>query len=864
MKQRAGLVLPFLLALTPTQAWAAQPPPSGAHPRIWLDAATVSGLKAQPGTGKGPVARGAARCTAARTNPNEYATGGWQGFEFVTTLSGCLASWEATGNTDDLATAIKYWNVLLDDYQKVGDGAGGDNVVTHDTGYAMRTFAPYSAIAYDWLHDAPGVTESMRAHARARFDAWVQFYANSGYLRHMPGSNYEAGFAFAATLIAIAEGGEAGAAGESHWQIVRDTIWGTDLAGGLRPGGVLDGGDWAEGWQYGPLSVLEHALAARAMGDNGVPIAGIGPWADSLALRFAHGLTPTTQKTFAAGDTEATTNHLEPTNGALLAVIAGPAGATARSWARYFNTSLGLTNENALFDALAAARSGPSAPMPADSPTNYVARGTGNWYARGAWAKNTVWSVFSCSHRLVDDHQHNDAGNWVLTRGADDVVVDPSPYGSLSSLTSNAPAVDSAVLPPGYSPSQANWGHTTRLVWAKQSTSGIGVARCDYADQFSRSDVPSDVAHAIRDFVLVPNGDNGTVVLVDRVVTGDASRSLHLRVRSPSNLALSGNAATATIGASSLTIQKLWATSGSPSVRDMPLSPECSSDNRGTCDISRLPSGQEYRLDVSGPNAAAIHVVDAQAAGASPPANQLLSGAGYRGVLLGQPGAHVAVILDDGVDGTPRTSLTYRVPAGAGTTHVVVDAPSDANGLSDVASRLDGSDCVVTVTQHAKATGGFDGHGLVVRLTSNCSSAEDGAVPPIDTGSTGGTGSTAGTGGVAASAGGVAASAGGVAASAGAPGASGSVPGAGGVTSGPTGNGGSSGGQATNSGGASDPAGLGSGVVHPGTGAPDSTGCSLSRKALARPRNAAPWSSIAIGAAALVIASRRRRAARRG
>jgi hypothetical protein len=57
---------------------------------------------------------------------------------------------------------------------------------------------------------------------------------------------------------------------------------------------------------------------------------------------------------------------------------------------------------------------------------------------------------------------------------------------------------------------------------------------------------------------------------------------------------------------------------------------------------------------------------------------------------------------------------------------------------------------------------------------------------------------------------------------------------------------------------------LGSGVVHPGTGAPDSTGCSLSRKALARPRNAAPWPSIAIGAAALVIASRRRRAARRG
>ena len=57
---------------------------------------------------------------------------------------------------------------VLDDYQDVGDGLGGDTVVTHDTGYAMRTFAPYSALAYDWLHDAPGVTESLRARSRSR------------------------------------------------------------------------------------------------------------------------------------------------------------------------------------------------------------------------------------------------------------------------------------------------------------------------------------------------------------------------------------------------------------------------------------------------------------------------------------------------------------------------------------------------------------------------------------------------------------------------------------------------------------------------------------------------------------------------
>src|SRR5260221_2619312 len=137
---RAGLALLTLLSAASSRRAAAQQAPSGPHPRLWLDATTLAGLKAQSTGAKGAVARGAARCSAARTDPSSYATGGWQGFEFVTTLSGCLISWEATGSANDLATAIKYWSVLLDDYQTVGDGAGGDDVVTHDTGYAMRTF----------------------------------------------------------------------------------------------------------------------------------------------------------------------------------------------------------------------------------------------------------------------------------------------------------------------------------------------------------------------------------------------------------------------------------------------------------------------------------------------------------------------------------------------------------------------------------------------------------------------------------------------------------------------------------------------------------------------------------------------------
>jgi hypothetical protein len=743
-RHRAVCACGAVLATFVVTTARAQSAPSSPHPRLWLDSSTLAGLAAQVTDPESGVSRGAKRCLAARENPSSYATGGWQGFEFVTTLSGCLVAYKASENPDDLATAIKYWNVLLDDYQTVGDGAGGDDVVTHDTGYAMRTFAPYSALAYDWLHDAPGVTEQLRAHSRARFDAWFGFYETQGYLNDMPGANYQAGYLFAATLIAIAEGGEAGAAGDAHWTTVRDVIWGKDMATALAPGGVLVGGDWPEGWQYGPLSVLEYGLAAKALGDHGLSIPGMEPWANSLVDRFFHGLTPLTRDTFVAGDTGGNENHIGTTNGALLGAILGPASTDAKARARQLLSELDLENENPLFDALAAASGTEKQTIPPDAPRNFLAAGAGNWYVRGDWTGDTVWGVFQCSRRRVDDHQHNDAGNWVLTRGADDVVVDPSPYGTLSTLTGNAPAIDTNGLPPGYSPSQAGWGETTELRWARQSASGIGVARCDYADQFHGPELPGDVAHALRDFVLIPNGANGSVVLVDRAITAGADLSLHLRVRTPTSLTLEGDVASGTLGGSALAIRRAWSSAASANVREMPTGPECSSDNRGTCDASRLPDGWEYRLDVDGPSAFAIHVIDAREAGSSIPETEMLSGTGYRGVLLERDGMRVAVITNDRVDAESGASLEF--PVGPETHAVVVDAPVGDADRSAVSATTDGTDCRVTVTPHPGGTGGHEGRPLVVKLTDGCAVVDDPVEVPSSGGATG-SGNTSGSGG---------------------------------------------------------------------------------------------------------------------
>ena len=44
------------------------------------------------------------------------------------------------------------------------------------------------------------------------------------------------------------------------------------------------GGDWPEGWQYGPLSVLEYALATRAIEEAGVPQPEMDAWVNKLGV----------------------------------------------------------------------------------------------------------------------------------------------------------------------------------------------------------------------------------------------------------------------------------------------------------------------------------------------------------------------------------------------------------------------------------------------------------------------------------------------------------------------------------------------------------------------------------------------------
>ena len=645
----------------------------------------------------------------------------YMGFEWSAHASNCAVAYQATGLAPYAATGLHFFAALLDDWEHVGDGKGGDSAARQDSGYAIRSVGVHGAIAYDLLHDAPGMTPELLARARRRFKAWTDWYYASGYRAKSPATNYHAGYLAAVTLIAIAQGSEAGADGAKLWRHVIDQVWGTEMKTAALPGGLLDGGDWAEGWQYGPLAVVGYALAARAVIAAGVPLPDFQRWADQVVLRHVHALSPGGQ-TFAGGDTQSATPSLPPNPWTLIGAMGGPSSDVAAGWARAELDRLHLVSEDRsflIFDVLAETRSVRATPFPRETtPTTYLSRGNGTLYARSTWSPRATWMAMQCTHALAVDHLPPDAGNFVLTRGSDELVVDPSPYGSLSSLTSNAPSVESAQLPGPYQPSQAFWSEKTGYAWARQTESAIVAARCDYADQYRFQERPSDVPLALRDVVLVPSeGGDATAVVVDRARTGAAARALHLRFRTTAGLALDTAGARGVVGRSALAIASVFTSSGTPLLRRTAAGDCFGKDTtRGSCSAARFPV-RDYVLTVSGDDASAIHVLDLTGANESVAAPRLTSAADHRVVSFERGKRRASVVV-----ATPgeRETLTYRAPPGH---HVVLDAPGARAGHADVTATRDGALCVVTV--RARASGGLDARPLVIALSDACGVTED-------------------------------------------------------------------------------------------------------------------------------------------
>lgn len=699
-------------------ASATPPEPSGPHPRMLLDANLRAAWKAQVKDSHGPVHDAIALCDEDRSTHNHDGAS-YMGSEWSKMLQACLVAWAATDKREYVTSSLKYLTALIDDLDKIGDGKGGDQAARRDSGYPIRNLAPYAAIAYDWLHDAPGMTPELRARARQRFAAWLGWYKEKGYHPRDPGTNYQAGFLISATLVAIAQGGEAAEeSGPELWKFVADELWAKDMAAALSIGGALDGGDWNEGWQYGPLSVAEYALAARVARSHGLAVDGVTPWLTSLLRRQIYALTPS-DRMWAGGDFDDEHAYMPSNVLTLDAIALGDATPNDKKWAKGEIARLKLTDTNyLLYDALAAVGE-PGQPAPRTGwPTWYQTTATATLFTRTSWDEHAIWFVASCALNSLD-HRGPNAGNFVLSRGSADLIVDPSPYGSLSTLTGNAPTVMSKQFQhklPNYLPSQGAWGEDVAWRWATKTKGGVVAARCDYADAYRLQERKSDIPEALRDFVLLPSADghDASLVVLDRATTGDDDRKMYLRFRVPAELAIDqAGTATATINDARVTISGAH----TPSVIRTKLK-DCFKEGttRGNCDAARLPV-TDYHVEIAGPEPRAIHVIEATGArtAATAASHSPIAGDGFSGVRI--QGTRDAVVV---WPNQPNHELTYRAPKGKAVTHVVLDAPA-TDGKASVTATPSGDACAVTVA----AGGTLSARPVIVTLDEACTVTAD-------------------------------------------------------------------------------------------------------------------------------------------
>jgi len=499
--------------------------PRGPHPRILLNAERLAALRGLRAAGAPAWRRLDERCLA---NSRQTIDSGYEAWDWTNaTLD--LALCHAVAPRPDYATAaVRYFRAILDDRYRVGDGAGGDDVVHHDDGYSIRTRGCFGAIAYDWVHDLPGMTPELRAHAVDRFSVWTKWFSESGYSRDQPIANYYVGWFGAVAFGGIAVDGDDPRAADLLRQAQR--MYGSELAPAYKR--KLGGGDFPEGWQYGDMvgAILAMFTDTESQAADGRPLLDDFSWLHEAVAYRAHALWPDGKHTFDTGDWSEKPAVAPAHTLLALATVLRPSDAAqghARSLARLAEDP----DEEWLW--LAALADDPSRPTsdPRRGPTSYLAEGTGTLIARTDWSSQAVWVALTSAPSL-SDHQHLDAGHVEIVRGGDALVVDAGGYGSYSSLSHNVIAIDDKKDNDNYAPNQGTWSDAARI--ARFEDSGAFVyALADYASAFNPAGYPDDhpqrsVLEAEREIVfsrtpVAGSANSARVVVHDRVTVAKPS-----------------------------------------------------------------------------------------------------------------------------------------------------------------------------------------------------------------------------------------------------------------------------------------------------------------------------------------------------
>lgn len=521
---------------------------AGPHPRLLLTPERLA--RAQRNRTQKTVAWRALSkaCEEASAVP---ARSGYEGWDWGNYMADCALVWHITQDAGAARAALKYLVALTDDRERIGDGEGGDRAARHDHGYAIRTYGFYSALGYDWLHDAPGMTEALRSQIRARLNTWLSWYAESGYRRDAPVSNYFMGYFATLAYTALATSKE----NETDWTPVLDHLFATRVKPAYAK---LMGGDWPEGWQYGDGAATMMALFVdgERTARNHDRLSEL-PWLPAVVAHHTHALLPDGMGAYDNGDWTARPPKM-PSRALDALTLALPANGDLAKKARFLARQ--LRNSGDEWRWLVPLTDDAAAPTldPRGVVKSYLAAGTGLVLARSSWDRDAVFVSLQSGPSFADaDHQHADQGHFEVSRGKDALFIDPGDYSGFATVNHNALLVDDHRDALDYCPNQGIWGRDSHVA-AFVDTGEYVYVRGDIGDAYR----PSKLEYGTKRSVLAVTRDwlfvrPSTLLLFDRVEVAKPDYGIawvgHTSVRPE----LRGNELRASVGSSRMQMSML-------------------------------------------------------------------------------------------------------------------------------------------------------------------------------------------------------------------------------------------------------------------------------------------------------------------
>jgi hypothetical protein len=617
----------------------AAPAHAGHSCRILLDQQALERLQASAKLRTPAFVFTQARADEALAKPLES---GYQGFEWADAVAASALLWHATADERYAASAIRYLNALLDDRLVLGDRKGGAEVVRHDTGYGIRTFGAYSALAYDWLRAAPGMNDALRTRIRERLGQWLDWYQKEGYLRDRPTANYYWGYLTTLSFAGLAAAGDDARA--DAWLKTAQTELSQRVLPTFRDD--LSGGGWPEGWQYGEYTAAEVALVSRAfVTAGGVNIASKLPWLGQTVTHHLHALLPDEQSVYDGGTWG---EHPAKASGlglAGLSIALAGVDDTRAAEARWLMAQLPpLRREQAWLGLLAERPGDGGLPARQSAKTSLHLAGQGLTFARSDWSKNAVWASFQAGPPLAEDHQDADQGHFELVRGSDQLLVDGGGSEGSATINHNTLLVDDRGENMNYTPNQGVWGmqvKTTRFADDGVAVVAVGELGDAYAPKCAISGCRKrSVERMTRSFVFVRPQ---VLVIDDQIGLTNADYGVTWAAHLTQNPKVEGDTVSALIGSSRVEVRTI-----EPQHARHAALHEPTPSGDGSHRLNQ-PWGPMWRLEVSSPTGqrqrSFLHFITASSASAARPAVQKLQGDGLSGALGRSEGQSVAVLF---------------------------------------------------------------------------------------------------------------------------------------------------------------------------------------------------------------------------